>query len=242
MKLKVYEYQKNKLQNLNINLKTIFVLAFIVILASCSKDDPAPAVTPTPLVVVIPPSVAFEGANTTVLNIPDRTSGIGGAFGIAESTINLTQTGNIGNPNKVTLEIDMEANWIGELVIQLIAPSGESTAIIKRIGITADVGSQGDGSDFKTGQKLSFNAGFSTVMPYASLANSGFIPTGNYDTVFGLPVFTNVTTNIPEIKLATFLNNKNIQGNWKLKIYDCETMDTNKLNSWKIKFDTGALK
>ncbi len=39
MKLKVHENRKNKLQSLCKNLKTIFVLAFVVIVSSCSKSD-----------------------------------------------------------------------------------------------------------------------------------------------------------------------------------------------------------
>ncbi len=48
------KYQKNKLQSLSKNLKTIFVLAIISILSSCSKSD-SPAELPLPTPVVAEP-------------------------------------------------------------------------------------------------------------------------------------------------------------------------------------------
>ena len=48
MKSTIHEFQKNNLQGMSKNLKTIFALAFIAILSSCSKDGDTTTPTPSP--------------------------------------------------------------------------------------------------------------------------------------------------------------------------------------------------
>jgi subtilisin-like proprotein convertase family protein len=47
---------------------------------------------------------------------------------------------------------------------------------------------------------------------------------------------------VPMTSLSTFFMDKNIKGKWTIKVYDYQIGDSGKLNSWKIYFDTEALK
>jgi subtilisin-like proprotein convertase family protein len=216
-------------------MKTKFLKIALVVIAasltlSCSKDDdPAPIVDTR---LVLPATLE----NNTLINIPDASTGLGDCGtgvtpGNAQSTIEIIGTGIITDPSKVTIELDIEHYYGGDLVIELIAPSGESCGLIKRLGATSD-STCGNSSNFITGNKLSFNSTFTTTLTANEIVTGNYAPTqGN----------SNYPTTVPMISLATFLTGKNITGIWKLKMYDYGVGDTGKLNSWKLKFETGAL-
>lgn len=174
--------------------------------------------------------------NTTALSVPDATNNTGDCgsavnMGSAESTINITSGGYIADPTKVSIEVDLAHTYSGDVVLELIAPGGASCGLIKRIGATTDT-SCGSSADFITGNKLTFNAAFATPLagPYAT---GNYAPTQGTGITFPTAVFLT--------PLTTFLNGKNIKGVWKLKVYDCGVGDQATLNSWKLKFDAGAL-
>jgi subtilisin-like proprotein convertase family protein len=206
--------------------KFLLALMFFSIL-SCSKNEDTPS---QPIVSV------FE--NNTVLNIPDATLDNGIIFyGMTESQIGVNREGIITNPSKVTLQIDMDSPFIGELAIALTSPDGKTCAIIKRIGVNT-TNQIGDSSNFKTGEKLNFNSTFTTQIPFQSLASDQFVPGGNYKQEIGDFFYPSISNE----GLDVFLMNKNIKGTWKLKIIDFMVGDLNKLNTWKLTFDEGATK
>ncbi len=230
------------------NLKTIlaiFTLATTIL--SCSKDQPSPAPTIVvpPVAVVVPPSVASTHSNENVLIVPDGSSstGIGGVPGTATSIITVNKSGIIGNPAKVSIEINLEGNWCGEVVVELISPSGLSVGLIKRMKVTGVAGTNftGDGSNFDGNNTLTFNSLSTIQLPFNALDASSAFVSGNYATT-GSNSATLEPINVLMTPLNTFFQDKNIEGNWKLKIYDMVQTDLNKLISWRIKFDTGALK
>ena len=220
---------------------TIAILA-ILFITSCSKDDaPATALNSTPIIdtkLTLPAVLS----NDNVLLIPDAIKiagtttdcGISCTPGSVSSEIIIDKDGVIANPSKICIEIDLVHNYAVEIVAELIAPSGESCGLLKRIYANTDSGCAPSVSvKYQAGNKLSFNSLNTTPVP------TGIVPTGNY-----APTAANngnFPALVPMISLNTFLNNKNIKGTWKLKVYDCSKDDTGKLNSWKLKFDVGAL-
>jgi subtilisin-like proprotein convertase family protein len=195
-----------------INLLLIFTFLWFT---SCSKNDDEPVTVSQP--------ITFE--NNTVVNIPDRNSA---DFSSGESTIAISQNGTITNASKVSVELDIAHTFGADVAIELIAPNGDKCGLINKINGT---------EEFITGNKLTFNA-----LHTAFLAPiNGVYVTGNYAPTFA-PDLTQIETpvSITLITLSTFFTGKNINGMWKLKMYDCAPADVGKINSWKIKFDTGA--
>lgn len=217
---------------------TAAILSLVSIIAiSCSKDDDAPAV-PTPIVpdtrLVLPATLE----NNTQLTLPDGVAN-GGACGsqvtpgTAENTIEIAADGIILDPTKLSIEVDISHTYGGDVVLELVTPSGESVGLIKRIASTVDT-SCGTNTDFVVGNKLTFN---STNATQLAGGPPSFI-TGNYAPSSGTSTYP---TTVAMTSLATFLTGKNIKGVWKMKIYDCGVGDIGKLNSWKLKFEVGAL-
>lgn len=210
-------------------LKTLLAVALFTMLFACSKNDAPPATIDTKLVL---PTI-FE--NNIQTAIPDCTSS--GAIiipGQTISTIEITGDGIISDPSKITLELDISHNFAGDIVVELVAPSGENCGIIKRIGTTSDTNT-GSNVDFVLGNKLKFNSLHTTfLLPQVSTA----IVAGKYAPSRGL---SSIPFSVPMIELNTFFMGKNIKGIWTIKIYDFNQLDIGKLNSWKLYFDTGAL-
>jgi subtilisin-like proprotein convertase family protein len=205
-------------------MKTIFGTIFIAVVLttiSCSKDDPKPA--------PITPSAAFSGENNTVTDIPDSESNNTPGIPVI-SEINITTDGIIKNPEKVIIELDLQHKYCSDLVVEIIAPDGSSTALIKRYGALSliDV-------NFVTGNKLSFNSTFTNWI------DADPIPTGNYAPLITVSTAIQPST-ITITPLANFFENKATIGKWKLKVTDYNLGDVGKLNAWKISFAEGALK
>ncbi len=216
----------------NNSLKPILLLLAIGLFTiSCSKkDEPIPVVVDTKL--ALPASLE----NNTLLTVPDATQntgqcGSGVNFGMAENTITIDKDGVISDASKVSLELDLSDVFAGEVVIELVSPSGNTCAVIKRIG-TINTSSCGSDNDFVSGNKLTFNSAFTNT----TIANP--VATGNYAPLIGNNTFP---MTIPAVPLNTFFNGKNIKGVWKIKAYDFGVGDILKVHSWKLKFEAGAL-
>lgn len=216
-----------------LNKISLLIITFFAI--ACSKnEDSSP--TPTPAAL----SVAFEGINTTVTAIPDAAALPVGSTNVVEIPITIDKEGVIIDGSKITIELDLTHTFAGDVAVRIIAPTGESFGLIKRIGSTSQSldGSLGSNNNFKAGNKLVFNSTFVNSFPFTSITTFD-IPAGNYKPTFGV---NTIPTIVVEVPLAAFFANKNIKGIWKLKAYDCGYGDTGSVNEWKIKFDTGALK
>ena len=203
-------------------IKLVYSLLIILVISSCSKSN-----TENPKI----PSPSFEYAYNIVTAIPDANAI---SVGVAETIINIDKDEIIADGSKITIELDLTHSYISDLAIELIAPSGESLGIIKRIATTTTTINTGIGV-FVLGNKLDFNSTFTTEISSAVFNN---IPQGSYKATFG----KNITpAEVVEKPFDDFFKNKRIKGIWKLRVYDCINMDTGALNAWKIKFDAGAL-
>jgi subtilisin-like proprotein convertase family protein len=189
---------------------TGFICLFLM--ASCSNDD-----NNGDQKLTLP--ATFE--NNTALNIPDTPPGVP-----VYSEINIPNSGTIIDPSKINIELDLEHSFCVDLVIQIVAPDGNATTLLKRYGA---------GNDLISGNILRFNSTFTNTMISNPIATGNYAPLINQDTSFE-------PTNISTPSLELFLTNKNIKGIWKIKASDWFTGNVGKLNTWKIKFAEGALK
>ncbi|WP_310554966.1 proprotein convertase P-domain-containing protein [Flavobacterium sp.] len=212
-------------------LKSIIIIVLLILSLSCNRDDKEPQpIADTKLIL---PAML---ENNTQISIPDATvSGTTLIPGIIASIIEIDKDGIIQDPSKIFLELDLSHSFAGDIVVELIAPSGENCGIIKRIGTTNDT-SPGSSINLVLGNKLKFNSLFTTFfLPQVST----FIVAGNYAPSRGV---SSIPFSVPMTSLNTFFMDKNIKGKWTLKVYDYQNNDIGKLISWKLYFDTGALK
>jgi subtilisin-like proprotein convertase family protein len=191
--------------------------AFSLLLIGCSDDDE-------------PASAAFTGENQTAMPILDAP---GAAI---NSTITITEDKKIKSPSKVTIKVNLNHSWCGDLVVELIAPDGSSTTLIKRLG----TGGAGDNSDFLAGNILSFNAANETLIDFATPTAAQPILPGDYAPT--LAVATIVPTDVITIPMDEFLQDKSVMGDWKLRVQDYSQIDTGSLIGWSMEFEKGALK
>lgn len=211
-----------------------FYFTFVVLLESCSKNEDIIKVEDK---LQLPASIA----NTTEMIIPDAiyvTGNCGNQTtpGTIENSINIDKSGIITNVNKVTIELDLSHNYAGNLTIQLIAPSGKTFGLIKRLGSTDDSGC-GTGSRFIGGNKIIISSDYTLPAIYAP-SNTTIAP-GNYHATEGSTSFPNM------LMLGTYssLKDESIKGIWKLKAQDFGVGANTRgsVVSWKLKFDVGAL-
>jgi subtilisin-like proprotein convertase family protein len=229
MKTTIYEFSKKA------SVKQFFLAITMVAMASCSKNDDK--------AVVPEPSVAINLANNTVFDIPDAVKingttndcGINTTPGTIVSPITVDTEGVIKDASKITIEIDIVHQYTAEVVIELIAPSGESCGLLKRVYANEDnICTASVGASYLVGNKLSFNSLNTTALGTGGIASGSYKTTG--------PNAGTFPTSVLMTPLSTFFTDKSIKGVWKLRAYDCSAVDVGKINAWKIKFDTGALK
>lgn len=177
---------------------------------------------------------------STSTPIPDATNNTGNCgnatnAGSVETSVNVPLTGNIGDPTKITFNLNLTHPWLGDVVAELILPGQTSgCALIKRIGAGTDAacGSQGD---FVAGNILSFNSAHTTAIPA-----TGNPATGNYAPT-GPNAPSTYPAAIPVCNLSTFLNGADANGDWTLKFYDNGVGDLGTINGWTLVFTPGAL-
>ena len=208
------------------NLVKIMIISLAFSMTACSSDDKdsEPVKEPSAKIVV---------ENNTVLAIPDGVSAT--VAGVAENAVAVNVEGVIADASKVSIKLDLQHPWAGDLAVQLFAPSGESCTLFKRIGAE----NAGTNRDFLSGNVLTFNS--KATVDINEMATTGVatnIPAGTYLPGKGFPVFPEA---IVITDLANFLAGKSIKGDWKIKVSDCSGTDTGKLNKWALEFETGAL-
>lgn len=203
------------------------LMALGILFSGCGNDDESS------------PSQPFNVSNSTDLIITDATGqyGSNAVSTPVVSTISVTESGKIKDPSKVTIALELSHTWSGDCVVELISPDGESTTLIKRLGSTSDT-SVGDGSDFDAGSVLSFNSENTMGFDMTLGAAAGY-PAGDYMPASGESSFP--TTAIM-VALDVFLQNKQVNGDWKLRLQDYGLGDTGTLLGWSIDFEQGALK
>ena len=192
-------------------------------------------------------SVGFSQAQTfqnTTATVPavDGITRLGACGGQTDPGVNMslisipaTVTGNIADPSKITVNLDISAPWLGDVAVDLVTPSGQAITLIRRIG-SISITSCGDSSSFVAGNILGFNSANTTLIPAAALALSIPVPSGNYAPTYGTATFP---MHHPG-DMSTFLTGKKLSGDWRLVIYDYGVGDPTTLNSWQIVVAAGA--
>lgn len=197
-------------------IKNIGILSIVLFVISCSKSEDSP-------ILPIPLSKALNFTNANAVSIPDAP--FPGASGVATSTININNDkGIISDKNKITLELNIQHTEKRDLVFALETPDGTIKDFVYRVG--------GSAGDYIGTNKLRFNATFTDA-----ISNSVTdVANGNYKESFG-PTYT--SQNLEPI--FSSLQGKQIQGVWKLKVYDFQFGDTGNIISWSLNFGEGAL-
>lgn len=156
--------------------------------------------------------------------------------GVHMSVINIPITGTIVDPSKITFNLSLNANWLGEVAADIVRPSGEAMTLIRRIG-TTPTEYCGDDSNFASANLLSFNSANVNPIDAASLTNEQSVPPGNYIPTLGTSQYP---THNP-ISMASFLNGMQVNGDWFLVIYDYGAGLPSNIASWQINIAAGAL-
>lgn len=243
------QYQKtNKQEMIKTQITKTLKLAFLMLVSiaifSCSKDEDEPI----PAAIVVDNKLKLPATfdNNTLLTVPDAVKvtaecGSGTTPGTAQNTIVIDKEGIIYDEDKITFEIDLEAKYAGEVVVEIISTSttlnGNSISLIKRINATSSINC-GTNLSFIAGNKLSFNNTFTQAMSLNGGAGAP-IAAGNYKCSRGTD---NFPSQVSDGNFGNFLRNQTVKGTWTIKVYDCGVGDRVKLNGWKIKFDVGALR
>jgi subtilisin-like proprotein convertase family protein len=240
MKKIVNKFQKNTNQLVRKISKSTVILICSFITISCSKsNDVVQDIQDTKLVL----PVKLE--NNTTVNVPDATTIFAGGGtcgsdvnpGLAVSSIVIDKEGVISDVSKVSIEVDISHQAIGQLVVELVNPLGESIGLMKRYDCQSD-NQCGSAIAMLEGNKVTFNSTAPFNINFFQFG--GVLPTGKYLPIG--PGTTQFPAYVPRISLDTFLLNKNIKGTWKLRVYDFGVGGGNsKLHAWAIKLAAGAL-
>lgn len=168
-------------------------------------------------------SLVFENNETFI--IPDATGDFEATVpSVVRSSILVNKKGVIAKPWKVNIGLNLELRQVSSKYLELFAPTGESIKLINS-----------GYYEFQAGNIVTFNSG--AVSPIPPVSNP--VPTGTY-----LP--SSGSTNTPVVDLAAFLEGKEIDGTWTLKITDTRRDGDSdpvveKVLGWKITFESDAL-
>jgi subtilisin-like proprotein convertase family protein len=141
------------------------------------------------------------------------------------STIDITDAGTVVSLNTVTLDISAHT-WVGDLVVTVTAPNGDTAHVIARAGATG--GPPGDASDI-AGVFVFQNAPTSPTFSGAAVATAGPVPPGTYGretTIVGPPD--------ADPDDFTVFNGDPVTGTWTLTVEDWCNADIGSLGSWSL--------
>lgn len=119
--------------------------------------------------------------------------------------------------------------------MELVSPSGEAITLIRRLGAGINQ-SCGDSSSFIATNILGFNSTNTNLIDAAAVGLTVPIPAGNYTPTYGLASFPKHHPGI----MSTFLQGRQLNGEWRLIIYDYGFGELSNINSWQIIVGTGA--
>ena len=155
--------------------------------------------------------------------------------GVQISQIIVPLVGTITNASKITVNVALTSSWLGDVTVDLVSPQGQAITLIRRIGANL-VTSCGDSSDFAAANILGFNSENTTLIDAAGAGPTIAIPAGNYAPTYGNAPYP---THNPG-SLATFFAGKQLDGDWRLIIYDYGLGEPSTIASWQIIVAAGA--
>ena len=155
--------------------------------------------------------------------------------GMNNSSIAIPLNGTISDPSKITFNLSLKAAWLGDVSVELVDPQGNAITLIRRLGAVTNR-ECGDSSTFVPGNIIGFNSQSVTQIDAGAIAAGFPIPPGNY-----APTYS--AANYPRLNpgnLTSFLTGKQINGEWRLYIYDYGEGESSSINSWQIIIGAGA--
>lgn len=154
--------------------------------------------------------------------------------GVQMTVINIPIVGTISDASKITINLGLNSQWLGDVTVDLINPEGQAITLIRRLGANL-VTSCGDSSKFSGTNILSFNSTHTTLIDF-SILSTATIPAGNYAPTYGNAPYP---THNPGT-LAAFLPGKKLDGEWRLILYDYGTGEPSSIASWQMIIGNGA--
>ena len=155
--------------------------------------------------------------------------------GVHMSDITVPLAGTIVDGTKITFNLSLTSLWLGDVVADVITPSGDAITLIRRIGATSNQNC-GDSSAFIAANILSFNALNLLPIDAGAIADAQPIPAGNYKPSLSAAKYP---THNP-VGMNPFLSGQALNGTWRLVIYDYGVGDAANINSWQIVVGAGA--
>lgn len=158
--------------------------------------------------------------------IPDATGGCGtdGTPG-AQVCVDFSVSGRTLPVTNVSLNLDIDHTWLGDLNVTLLAPGGSpSIPIINRIGSTGAT-SCADGSDFGGAYTFSDGAAMNPWTDAVALDDALILPPGDYRTVDAAGNATSINA------VFAGLTPAQANGTWQLCVVDTNGGDTGTINS-----------
>ena len=156
--------------------------------------------------------------------------------GVQMNEITVPISGTISDPSKVTIDLGLNATWLGDVVVDIISPSGDAITLIRRLGGTSNT-SCGNSGDFLAANILSFNSANVNPISLTGISGTVAVPAGNYAPSIGPSPYP---THNP-VAMGPFLTGKSIAGKWRIIAYDYGQGDPSNLDRWQITFAPGAL-
>ena len=154
--------------------------------------------------------------------------------GVQMSSITVPLVGTIADASKITINVALTSDWLGDVTLDLINPQGQAITLIRRLGASL-VTSCGDSSKFAAANVLGFNSTNTTPIDFSILSTAS-IPAGNYAPTYGNAPYP---THNPGT-LAAFLPGKQLNGEWRLILYDYGTGEPSTIASWQMIVANGA--
>ena len=170
------------------------------------------------------------------LDINSASCGIGTRPGIQFSDISVPLVGTIADATKITFKLSLNSLWLGDVVTDVVSPSGDGMTLIRRIGAATNTAC-GLSVDFIPANILSFNAANTTIIDATSIGSNTAAPAGNYAPSLSAAKYPMHNP----VNMATFLNGKTLNGSWRLMIYDYGQVQPSNIDSWQIVVAPGAL-
>ncbi|MFA6149699.1 MAG: proprotein convertase P-domain-containing protein [Chitinophagaceae bacterium] len=166
-------------------------------------------------------------SSSGVVTIADGTGACGATGAPALSTLTVSATGTISTPDDVTINVNINHDYVGDLAVALVAPDLSTCILLNHIGATTCDGFSGalDGAN-----TLSFNSSYTTPVP----TTTNPVPAGNYAPTASVA--------FPAVgDLGTFLLGKSVNGNWSLRVVDHFGSFTGSIISWNMVLGATAL-
>ena len=214
------------------------ILALIIVMALITSFLPS-----TVLVVkaqdepTVPNSTSatFPANAGTLGAIPDGVSGTCYATPGTPKDVTFTVSGLSGAPTSVSVTMNLNHTWLGDVRATLIAPNAASHLLFGRVNSIAN-SNCGSSNDFNSANALTFIDTATTNFATAAGTNP-VVPTGNYRTVPSGP-YTSVPPAPTTINTA-FAGVANPNGTWILRLEDGTLDDTGDITAASLTITAG---